>query len=155
MSRLTKDEYLMSLAILAAERSTCLKRRVGCVLSDKHGYVLASGYNGAPVGLQHCKPDTCTQAEAGHDLDVCRAVHAEQNALLQCRDANRIDTIYTTTYPCNYCLKLLINTSCNRIVFRDLYSSSDPELWIASGVGRSRSRFHLQLNNIKVQIIRG
>jgi len=94
------DEYLMRLAEVAATRSTCVRRDVGCVLADSRGRVLAIGYNGVASGMLHCKDENPCQ---GYDLppgqDACEAVHAEQNAVLQCHDADKIDTAYVTLSP--------------------------------------------------------
>lgn len=87
-------------------------------------------------------PNACSGAEApsGQSLDSCQAIHAEQNALLQCRDIYAIDTAYVTASPCITCTKLLLNTSCRRIVFKELYSHSQSEtLW--TGTGRVWERY--------------
>ena len=126
-------------------RSTCLRRHVGCVLLDKYGYVISTGYNGVAAGLPHCNeelqafgtfPHACGGAHSasGTDLDSCEAIHAEQNALLQCRDPHLIDTCYTTTSPCITCVKLLMNTSCGRIVFSEEYPQPQAKaLWLKAG----------------------
>ena len=128
-----RDPYFMKMAALIASRSTCLRRSVGCVLVNERHHVLATGYNGVAAGLSHCNEPTekfldgtpklygnsCegVKSPSGQGLDQCQAVHAEQNALLQCRNAYEIHTCYTTTLPCITCMKLLMNTSCQRIVF--------------------------------------
>lgn len=133
--RPTLDQYLMSIAQLAATRTTCIRRGVGCVLADRRGHVLSVGYNGVASGLPHCNESNPCH---GHNLppgqDSCEAVHAEQNALLQCTDPWAISTAYVTLSPCKACLKLLLNTSCERIVF--LMEHVDPlpkELWLKAG----------------------
>lgn len=145
--RPTLDQYLMSLAELASTRTTCIRRGVGCVLTNQRGHVLAIGYNGVASGLPHCNnatqsdlftPAVVTQACVGHHLppgqDNCEAIHAEQNALLQCRDPWSIDTAYVTLSPCKACLKLLMNTSCRRIVFLEEHVDPMPkELWLKAG----------------------
>jgi len=154
MARPTLDQYLMGFARLAAERTTCIRRGVGCVLANERGHVLAIGYNGVASGLPHCNEETdyyrltgCSEdtlvavyghACAGHDLppgqDSCEAVHAEQNALLQCRDPWEIHTAYVTLSPCKACLKLLLGTSCKRIVFLEEHVDPAPrELWLKAG----------------------
>ena len=86
MSRPDWDRYFMSMAKLAATRTTCLRRRVGCVLV-KGRRVLATGYNGAPSGAPHCVDAGCVRRElnvpSGERTELCRAVHAEQNAVAQ------------------------------------------------------------------------
>lgn len=153
--RLTKDEYFTTMAALVASRSTCKRRAVGCVLINARGHVLSTGYNGVPTGFAHCNaeeryetptprgvelrsyyPHACNgvAAASGTQLDACQAVHAEQNALLQCHDVWSIDTCYTTTLPCITCTKLLLNTSCRRIVFVDRYPHPEAErLWLSAG----------------------
>lgn len=165
--RPSKDNYFISMAQLVATRSTCLRRAVGCVLTNNRGHVLATGYNGVPAGLPHCNepvqystptpkgeeqrvffPHACTGSNkpSGQGLDSCCAVHAEQNALLQCSDVYAIDTCYTTTQPCITCTKLLLNTSCRRIVYLDDYSHREAaELWAVAGremVRRVRTHDH-------------
>lgn len=186
--RPTLDQYLMELATVAAKRTTCIKRAVGCVLADECGRVLAIGYNGVASGQPHCndeverrlgsvpvnlsvaadngeyylaqlqktfdpggvvrpriEPSTVPghvtvvgflrpHACKGHNLpsgqDSCEAVHAEQNAMLQCRDPDKINTAYVTTSPCKPCVKLLMNTGCRRIVFLEEHTDPWPkEQW--------------------------
>ena len=121
--RPSKDEYFMDMALLVSERSTCLRRKVGAVLINKRKHVLATGYNGVASGQPHCLDIPCIGANSasGTDLDLCEAVHAEQNALLQCRNVFEIDTCYVTVSPCMTCTKLLLNTSCQTIVFEEDY----------------------------------
>ena len=153
MSRLSKDQWGIELAKVTAQRATCLRRAVGCVLVNARGHVLATGYNGVASGLPHCNeeqggklvgafggslhmvpnhPHACAGAKSpsGTNLDCCQAIHAEQNALMQCKDVHDIHTCYTTTSPCVTCVKLLMNTSCQRIVFWDLYPQPEAQrLW--------------------------
>jgi len=132
--RLTHDEYFLVLAKVASLRSTCKSRQVGAVLVDWNKHVLATGYNGPAQGTKHCEPCKRLGQASGDHLDDCMAVHAEQNALLQCKDTKQIHTIYLTNSPCLTCLKMLLNTSCDRIVFLDFYSSEySQQLWVASG----------------------
>lgn len=147
--RPTIHEYLMSLARMAALRTTCIRRGVGCVLVDDKGRVLSIGYNGVASGLDHCNHQntrsTLIASEGefphacfGHDLppgfDQCEAVHAEQNAIIQCRDSQRIHSAYVTLSPCKACLKLLLNTSCQRIYVAELHTDIAPiELWKKAG----------------------
>ena len=81
-------------------------------------------------------PHRCEGAmsKSGTDLDACQAIHAEQNALLQCKDVYSIDTAYVTASPCVACTKLLLNTSCRRIIYRDEYPHPTARrLWTSSG----------------------
>jgi dCMP deaminase len=144
--RPSRDEWALKLALLTAQRTTCRRRAVGCVLLNARGHVLATGYNGVAAGLPHCNhydpffetgfPHACSGANSpsGTNLDGCQAIHAEQNALLQCRDMYAIHTCYVTASPCMTCVKLLLNTSCERIVFVEEYPhSAARELWTGAG----------------------
>jgi dCMP deaminase len=136
MERLSKDEYFSQLALLVARRSTCARRSVGCVLVSHRGHILGTGYNGVPRGHTHCTDVRCPGASlpSGTGLDVCEAIHAEQNALLQCKDVEQIDTAYVTAMPCMTCTKLLLNTSCRRIVYVDPYPhEAAKQLWTKNG----------------------
>jgi len=144
--RPSRDEWAMKLALLTAQRATCCRRRVGCVLLNARGHVLATGYNGVAAGLPHCNqhdpfnptgfPHACAGASApsGQSLDACQAIHAEQNAMLQCRDVYSIHTAYVTASPCMTCVKLLLNTTCERIVFVEEYPHPEArKLWESAG----------------------
>lgn len=121
------DEYFLELSKLVAKRATCLRRRVGAVLvKDKR--ILATGYNGAPRGLAHCLDIGCIRDKlkipSGERHELCRALHAEQNALIQAslygisvKDA----TLYATNQPCIICAKMLINAGIKEIVIGDGY----------------------------------
>lgn len=134
MNRPDIDQYFLSMARLVSSRGTCLRRAVGCVLVSSRNHVLATGYNGVAAGVTHCLERPCEGADAcsGTQLDKCNAIHAEQNALLQCKDVHEIETCYCTTAPCVTCTKLLMNTGCKRIVFEEDYPSSGKALWISS-----------------------
>lgn len=146
------DEYFISIARLAASRSTCVRRAVGCVLVNSRNHVLATGYNGVASGEAHCNatvtnldaddrlrldfPHACPgiNASSGQGLDGCYAVHAEQNAILQCQDAYTIDRAYVTAFPCPSCAKLLLNTTCRLIVYDQAYGDdAGRALWIKAG----------------------
>jgi len=154
-SRLSRDAYFIAMAKLAAQRATCLRRAVGCVLVNAENHVLSTGYNGVCSGQPHCnevteevrnpalcnlhgtwrKPEhwelatlpvygnACEGANSpsGTNLSGCQAIHAEQNALLQCRNITEIHTAYVTASPCITCMRLLANTSVKRIVFAEEY----------------------------------
>lgn len=125
--RKTWDQYFMALAQLVAERSTCLRRHVGAVIV-KDRRVLATGYNGAPSGVKHCAEVGCIRGAmgiaSGERHELCRGVHAEQNAIIQaaCFGINISGgTIYTTHQPCFICTKMLINAHIKRIVYAAPY----------------------------------
>ena len=116
------DEYFMRIAHEVAQRSTCLRRRVGSVVVlDKR--ILATGYNGAPSGLPHCSVTGCQRellrVPSGQRTELCRGLHAEMNALLQgARHGIRMEgaTLYSTVMPCSLCSKMIINAGVVRVV---------------------------------------
>jgi len=126
-NRPTIDEYFMKMAHLAKTRSTCLRRKVGAVIvMDKR--VLSTGYNGAPKGLPHCKEVGCARENLnippGERHELCRGVHAEQNAIIQAAvfgTSIKDGIIYSTNHPCVVCAKLLINACIKEIVYDDDY----------------------------------
>ena len=128
LKRPSWDEYFMEMAVLTAKRSTCLRRQVGAVIvKDKH--VVASGYNGAPAGLSHCDElGGCLRQQlgvpSGQRHELCRALHAEQNAIIQAAaQGNSIDgaSIYVTHHPCIICAKMIINAGIRKIYIKDSY----------------------------------
>lgn len=135
-SRPSIHSYYMAMAYLASTRSTCIRRRVGCVLVDKNNRVLSIGYNGVPRGMRHCIDNPCAGASAksGTNLDLCEASHAEQSALMACKDIEAIYTAYVTSSPCNSCVKLLANTGCQNIVFGEEYPHNESgKFWMRMG----------------------
>lgn len=132
--------YFMSLAVLAAKRSTCVRRAVGCV-AVKNKRVIATGYNGTISGMTHCTNDTCyrkvNNIPSGEKLDMCYAVHAEQNVICQAAMSGQSiegSDIYITTTPCTTCLKLLAQVGVKNIYcLEDSYPFSD----IAKNICRS------------------
>ncbi len=128
MSRIGWDEYFMSMAELASKRSTCLRRQVGAVIV-KDNQILATGYNGAPKGFPNCCDlNECLRQKlnvpSGERHELCRAVHAENNAITQCA-VNGVSckggTIYVTASPCVMCLKQIINAGILKIVALEIY----------------------------------
>ena len=122
-NRPSYDEYFMSMAFLAATRSTCLRRQVGAILV-KNKHVLATGYNGPPKGMKHCNETGCLRDElkvpSGERHEICRGLHAEQNAIIQASVFGiSIDKsiIYVTDTPCVVCAKMLINAGVKEIVY--------------------------------------
>lgn len=121
------DEYFMSIAALVSRRSTCLRRHVGAlIVKDKR--ILSTGYNGTPMGLDHCEETGCLREKlkvpSGERHELCRGLHAEQNSLLQAayHGVNvRGGTLYCTNQPCIICAKMLINAGISGIVIRDGY----------------------------------
>jgi dCMP deaminase len=132
MARLPIDDYFLQLAFVASQRGTCVRRQVGCILVNERNQVLSTGYNGVPAGMTHCTDKPCAGATAasGTKLDACEAIHAEQNALLQCPDIYKVHTIYCTDSPCMHCVKLLANTPAKRLVFaREYPHQASRKLW--------------------------
>ncbi len=122
------DEYFMQMAELTAQRSTCLRRHVGAVIvKDKH--IIATGYNGAPRGIAHCdEKGGCLRQKmgipSGQRHELCRALHAEQNAIIQAATLGQSiegATIYVTNQPCVICAKMIINAGIKRIVVKEGY----------------------------------
>ncbi len=116
------DEYFLKIASVIAERSTCLRHHVGAVaVRDKH--ILATGYNGAAAGLKDCLELGCLRDEheipSGTRHEVCRAIHAEQNVIIQA-SLHGVSlagaTIYCTHTPCILCAKMLTNAKIERFV---------------------------------------
>lgn len=122
-SRPDRESYFIFMSLLASTRSTCARRAVGCVLVNKEYHVLATGYNGVCRGATHCIDKPCPGAmmPSGTGLDVCEAIHAEENALLQCKDISDIFIAYVTASPCIKCVRLLANTGVKHIVFKEEY----------------------------------
>ncbi|MFA5537458.1 MAG: cytidine/deoxycytidylate deaminase family protein [Bacillota bacterium] len=116
------DEYFMEITHLVAKRSTCLRRSVGAILV-KDRRILTTGYNGAPSKLPHCSETGCLREKlgipSGERNELCRGVHAEQNAIVQAalHGVNIAgSTLYVTTEPCVVCAKMLINAGIVEIV---------------------------------------
>ncbi|HOU36048.1 MAG TPA: dCMP deaminase family protein [Candidatus Omnitrophota bacterium] len=126
-SRISWDEYFMQIAHLVSQRATCLRRRVGAVIvKDKR--MLATGYNGAPSGLSHCLETGCLRDRlkipSGQRHELCRGLHAEQNAIIQASlygTSVKGSTAYVTNQPCIICAKMLINAGITEIVIAGGY----------------------------------
>jgi len=127
LKRIARDQYFMRIADVVSLRSTCIKRKVGAVLV-KDSYILSTGYNGAPSGFKHCTQDTCVRKnlKTGEKPEFCRGVHAEINCIIQAAihgTSIKGDTaIYSTTFPCMSCLKLIINAGITRLVYKEGYN---------------------------------
>ncbi|NLY53940.1 MAG: cytidine deaminase [Firmicutes bacterium] len=121
--RVSWDEYFMQITRVVASRSTCLRRQVGAILvKDRH--IVATGYNGAPRGLAHCSEVGCLREQqgiaSGERHELCRALHAEQNAIIQAAVSGvsiKGATLYVNLFPCSLCAKMLINSRIQRIVY--------------------------------------
>ena len=126
--RASWDEYFMQIAEIVKTRSTCLRRQVGAVIV-KDNRIITTGYNGAPMGLAHCtETGVCRREElgipSGQRHELCRALHAEQNAIIQAANlgiSTKDSTIYVTLQPCVICAKMIVNAGINRIVYKGSY----------------------------------
>ncbi|MFC1787014.1 cytidine/deoxycytidylate deaminase family protein [Halobacteriota archaeon] len=121
------NDYFMEIASVVAKRSTCLRNQVGAVIvKDKR--ILATGYNGAPRNLEHCLDMGCIRKQndipSGERHELCRGVHAEQNAIIQSAIHGvsiENSTLYSTHQPCILCAKIIINAKIRRVVFANSY----------------------------------
>ncbi|MDR1966698.1 MAG: dCMP deaminase family protein [Synergistaceae bacterium] len=121
------DAYFLAMAMIAATRSTCVRRRVGSVIvSDNR--ILATGYNGSPSGTPHCTDIGCLRSRlgvpSGQRHEICRGAHAEMNAVAQAASSGTSVNgcaVYVTHEPCSICSKILINAGCKRVVFMNPY----------------------------------
>lgn len=121
------DEYFMEIVELIKTRSTCIRRQVGAIIvKDKR--ILATGYNGAPVGCKHCTESGCMREElnipSGQRHELCRAIHAEQNAIVQAAYSGtsvKGSTLYVTDQPCVLCAKMAINAGIKKIIYKGNY----------------------------------
>jgi dCMP deaminase len=121
------DSYFMEIARIVSKRSTCRRRNVGAlIVKDKR--ILATGYNGAPMGLAHCTDGVCLRDSlniaSGERHELCRGLHAEQNAIIQAayhgvsiNDAH----LYSTHLPCSICIKMVMNAGIRKVFFLEGY----------------------------------
>lgn len=140
-SRPDWDTYFMEMALLAGRRSTCLRRQVGAVVvKDKR--VLATGYNGVPSKISHCDVVGCLREKlnvpSGERHELCRGLHAEQNAIIQAALHGvpiRGATLYCTNLPCIICAKMIINAGIGKIYYLDGYADElTREMLLEAGV---------------------
>jgi dCMP deaminase len=121
------DDYFLDIVGIVARRATCLRRCVGAALvRDRR--ILSTGYNGAPSGLRHCLEIGCLREQkhipSGERHELCRGLHAEQNAIIQAAlhgVSVKGATLYCTNHPCIICAKMIINAGIVRIAIRDNY----------------------------------
>ncbi len=121
------DEYFMNLAEIAGTRSTCLRHKLGGVMV-KNKRIIATGYNGAPRGIEHCLDVGCLRDKlkipSGTRHEICMGVHAEQNLVIQAAlhgASTEGSDVYLTHGPCAVCAKILINAGVKRIVYQNNY----------------------------------
>lgn len=121
------NTYFMEITSLVATRSTCLRRKVGAIIvKDKR--ILSTGYNGAPQNLPHCLDVGCLRqkmnVKPGERHELCRGIHAEQNAIIQAATSGTDisgGTLYSTHYPCSLCIKMLLNASISKVYYQEGY----------------------------------
>ncbi len=124
------DQYFIEITNIAKQRSTCLRRQVGALLV-KDNHILATGYNGVPAGVTHCEVTGCLRQKlnvpSGQRHELCRGLHAEQNAILQAAYHGvpiKGATLYCNTKPCSICTKMIINAGIVRIVYELYYEDA-------------------------------
>ena len=134
MARVTQrpswDTYFMNITALVAQRSTCTRRAVGAIIvKDKR--ILSTGYNGAPTGIRHCLEVGCLreslQVPSGERHELCRGIHAEQNAIIQAAYHGvsvKNAVLYCTNQPCAICAKMIINAGIKKIYYQSGYSDA-------------------------------
>lgn len=125
--RASWDDYFIEIANVVKKRSTCGRRKVGAVIV-KDNRILSTGYNGAPTGIKHCTEVGCKRemlnVPSGKRQELCRALHAEQNAIIQAANSGtglKGSTLFVTTKPCVMCTKMCINAGVTRIVYEEGY----------------------------------
>ncbi len=131
------DQYFMDIVELVSRRSTCLRRKVGAILvRDKR--ILATGYNGPPTGITHCSEVGCLRdrmgVPSGERHELCRGLHAEQNAIIQAAlygVSTKGSTIYCTNHPCIICSKMIINSGIVSFVYAEDYRDELAEEMLA------------------------
>jgi len=135
------DAYFMDITFLVAKRSTCLRRAVGAlVIKDKR--ILSTGYNGAPTGIKHCNEAGCLREElnvaSGEKHELCRGIHAEQNAIIQAAFHGvgiKGATLFCTNLPCSICAKMIINAGIKKICYHSGYADAiSKEMLDAAGI---------------------
>ncbi len=130
-------QYFMGITELVAQRSTCLRRKVGAILVlDKR--IVATGYNGAPSHIAHCLDVGCLREQqgipSGERHELCRGLHAEQNAIIQAANLGfsvEGSVLYCTNLPCSICTKMLINISLKEVYYREGYPDSLTSMMMA------------------------
>jgi dCMP deaminase len=124
------EKYFMDITCLVARRSTCTRRAVGAIIV-KDRRVLATGYNGAPSQVRHCAEVGCLRKQlnvpSGERHELCRGIHAEQNAIIQAAyhgASIKGGTLFCTNLPCSICAKMIINAGIERIIYQSGYADT-------------------------------
>lgn len=143
------ETYFMDITFLVAKRSTCLRRAVGAVIiKDKR--ILSTGYNGAPTGITHCIDVGCLREKlnvaSGANHELCRGIHAEQNAIIQAAlhgVSIKGSTLFCTNLPCSICAKMIINAGIQKICYHSGYADTmSGEMLEAAGIEVVKIRNH-------------
>jgi len=139
MNRPSWDEYFSRIAKDVAERSTCVRHKFGAVIVTEKHEIVATGYNGVVRGAPHCSEVGCIKNErgikSGTGHEICPAVHAEQNALIQAGRQALNCTLYVNAFPCKICSRLIVNSGVNRVVVSGEYTDCEGlEVLKAAGV---------------------
>jgi len=145
--------YFMKMAYLVSERSTCLRRQVGAVLV-RNNQIISTGYNGAPKGVPHCSQTGCLReinsVPSGERHELCRGVHAEQNAIIQAA-VNGVSIanaeLYCTNQPCSICAKMIINSEIKTIIVSEIYEDKLATTLLEEA---SVNVFHFDMENKKL-----
>jgi dCMP deaminase len=148
------EKYFMDITFLVAKRSTCTRRAVGAVIV-KDRRVLATGYNGAPSQVRHCSETGCLRARlevpSGERHELCRGIHAEQNAIIQAAYHGvsiKGGTLYCTNLPCSICAKMIINAGIRRIIYQSGYADAISQEMLAEA---RVELIHLESNETEVR----
>lgn len=127
MSR--KIQMWLDVAKTLSKFSTCSKLDVGCVITTEDFRVLATGYNGVPSKVTHCKDKACSGAGTKPGSDLCNAIHAEQNAIVSLPPGSNAKHLFCTHKPCTHCMKLIIAAGITSIYYSIDHASAPNELY--------------------------
>lgn len=147
--------YFMNICREVATRSTCVRHHVGAIIT-KNKRILATGYNGAPAGLPHCIDIGCPRKDmpSGTMHELCRAVHAEQNAIIQAAlhgISTEGATLYCTHQPCILCSKMIINAGITEITYDEQYNDkSGLEMLKQAGIKITKYNYYEEIDKIKI-----
>lgn len=141
VNRPSWQEYFMKMAFLAASRSTCLRRAVGAALV-RDNQLISTGYNGSPKGIAHCAETGCLRVQmkvaSGEKHELCRGVHAEQNAIIQAAingSSTRGAVLYCTHQPCSICARMIINAEIKTVYIAHAYPDElATKLFVEAGI---------------------
>jgi dCMP deaminase len=134
-NRLSRNEYYMKLAEITAQRTNCIKRGVGCVIV-KDDRIISIGYNGTPKNTVNCYEGGCERCNdssipSGEKLDICKCLHAEENALLFCDFFKTENSVmYITHFPCLTCSKKIIQAGVKKIYYLNPYNNNKSIIYL-------------------------